>query len=73
VSYFQAISLFKKIYLFIYNFWLRWVFLDLLGLFSSCSKWGLLFDAVRRLLIAVAALVLEHALWSSLRSWGTWA
>ena len=30
--------------------------------FSSCSKWGLLFIAVRRLLIAVASLVAEHGL-----------
>ena len=30
--------------------------------FSSCSKWGLLFVAVRWLLIAVASLVAEHRL-----------
>ena len=30
--------------------------------FSSCSEWGLLFVAVRRLLIAVAPLVAEHGL-----------
>ena len=28
--------------------------------FSSCSEWGLLFVAVRGLLIAVASLVVEH-------------
>ena len=28
--------------------------------FSSCSKQGLLFTAVRRLLIAVASVVVEH-------------
>ena len=33
--------------------------------FSSCSEWGLLFDGVHRLLIAVASLV-EQTL-------GTWA
>ena len=30
------------------------------GLFSSCSKWGLLFVAVRKLLIAAASFVAEH-------------
>ena len=30
--------------------------------FSSCSEWGLLFTAVRGLLIAVASLVAEHGL-----------
>ena len=30
--------------------------------FSSCGEWGLLFIAVRGLLIAVASLVVEHGL-----------
>ena len=30
--------------------------------FSSCGKWGLLFVAVRGLLIAMASLVAEHGL-----------
>ena len=30
--------------------------------FSSCSEWGLLFVAVRGLLILVASLVVEHGL-----------
>ena len=30
--------------------------------FSSCGKWGLLFVAVRGLLIAVVSLVPEHGL-----------
>ena len=30
--------------------------------FSSCSEWGLLFVAVRELLIVVASLVSEHGL-----------
>ena len=30
--------------------------------FSSCSEWGLLFVAVRGLLIVVASLVAEHGL-----------
>ena len=53
---------FFKINLFIY------LFLAVLGLcccvqaFSSCSERGLLFVAVRRLLIAVASLVAEHRL-----------
>ena len=54
---------FNLFYLFIYLFiWL------LLGLrccaraFSSCSKQGLLFVAVLRLLIVVASLVVEHGL-----------
>ena len=43
-------------------------FLAVLGLhccmwaFSSCSEQGVLFVAVRRLLIAVASLVAEHGL-----------
>ena len=53
---------FLKINLFVY------LFLAALGLrcctqaFSSCSQRGLLFVAVRRLLIAVASLVVEHRL-----------
>ena len=45
-----------------------YLFLVALGLrccvraFSSCSKGGLLFDAVRGLLIVVASLVAEHGL-----------
>ena len=44
------------------------LFLAALGLgccawaFSSCGEWGLLFVAVRGLLIAVASLVTEHGL-----------
>ena len=44
------------------------LFLAALGLcycaqaFSSCGKWGLLFVAAHRLLIAVASLVAEHGL-----------
>ena len=44
--------------LFIY-FWLRWVFVAMRA-FSSCSEQGLLFIAVRGLLIATASLVAEH-------------
>ena len=49
------------IYLFIY-FGLCWVFVAAHGFFSSCGEWGLLFVAVRRLLIAVASLVGDHGL-----------
>ena len=48
------------IYLCIY-FWLHWVFTAVRA-FSSCSKRGLLFVVVRRLLIAVTSLVAEHGL-----------
>ena len=43
-------------------FWLCWVFIAACGLFSSCGERGLLFVAVRGLLIAVASLVAEHGL-----------
>ena len=52
----------RSVYLFIY------LFLAALGLrchvraFSSCGEQGLLFVAVRGLLIAVASLVVEHRL-----------
>ena len=49
------------IYLFV-CFWLRWVFVAAHGLFSSCGERGLLFVAVRGLLIVVASLVVEHRL-----------
>ena len=45
---------FKLINLFI--FWLRWVFVAARGFSSSCGEQGLLFVAVRGLLIAVASL-----------------
>ena len=49
------------IYLFIY-FWLRWVFVAAHGLSLVAVSGGLLFAAVRRLLVAVASLVAEHGL-----------
>ena len=58
---------YQSIYLFIY-YKLIYLFLAALGLcccawaFSSCGEWGLLFVAVRGLLIAVAFLVVEHEL-----------
>ena len=48
----------KKIFIY---FWLRWVFVAARA-FSSCGEQGLLFIAVRGLLIAVASLVVEHGL-----------
>ena len=59
--YFSFFLFFLNIYLFI-------LFLAALGLrcctraFSSCGEWGLLFVAVRELLIAVASLAAEHGL-----------
>ena len=48
------------IYLFIY-LWLCWVFIAAQA-FSSCGERGLLFIVVRRLLIVVVSLVVEHGL-----------
>ena len=39
--------------------WLCWVFRCCVRAFSSCGEWGLLFVAVRRLLIAVVSLVAQ--------------
>ena len=50
------------IYLFIY-FWLRWVFVAACRLSLVAASGGLLFVAVRGLLIEVASLVAEHGLW----------
>ena len=47
----QFQSPFSFIYFFIFIFWLCWVFVAARGLFSSCSKQGLLSVVVRRLLI----------------------
>ena len=52
---------YKFIYLFIY-FWPCWVFIAAHGLSFSCGKRGLLFVAVRGLLIVMASLVAEHGL-----------
>ena len=46
---------------------LRWVFVAVRGLFSSCGERGLLFVVVRGLLIAVASLV------AGARALGAWA
>ena len=51
----------NKFILFIY-FWLHWVFVAVRGLSLVAASRGLLFVAVRRLLIAVASLVVEHRL-----------
>ena len=60
----------KKASIFFFNFIFLFfiLFLAVLGLhccaraFSSCGERGLLFVAVRRLLIAVASLIVEHGL-----------
>ena len=66
---FFVFCFFKFYYLFIYlKILFIYLFLAALGppccarAFSSCSEWGLLFVAVRRLLIVVASLVVEHRL-----------
>ena len=43
---------------------LHWVFVAVHRLSSSCGERGLLFVAVRGLLIAVASLVAEHGLYA---------
>ena len=55
-------ALAEIIYFILFYFWLHWVFVAVYGLFSSCSEQGLLFVAVRSLLIVVASLVAEHRL-----------
>ena len=47
---------------FIYIFWAVLGLRCCVRAFSSCVEWGLLFIAVRGLLIAVASLVAEHGL-----------
>ena len=62
-----SLFFFLKNWLFII-FYFIYLFLAMLCLcccvraFSSCGEWGLLFIAVRVLLIAVASLVVEHGL-----------
>ena len=56
-----VVFFFNFIYLFIY-FWLYWVFVSVLGLFSSGGKRGPLFIAVRGPLTIAASLVAEHRL-----------
>ena len=52
---------FKRKFIYFIYFWLHWVFVAVRGP-SSCGEWGLLFVVVRRLLLAVASLVLKHGL-----------
>ena len=54
MSSFFYISLF---YFILFYFWLRWVFVAARGFFSCFGEQGLLFVAVRGLLIVVASLV----------------
>ena len=53
---------FLILFFFFFLICLRWVFVAVRGLFSSCGERGLLFVAVHGLLIAVASLVVEHGL-----------
>ena len=50
------------VFCFIYLFLAALVLCCCAPAFSSCNEWGLLFVAVRGLLIAVASLVAEHGL-----------
>ena len=54
--------LFSVVFVWFFFFWVHWVLIAACRLFSSCGEWGLLFVAVRGLLIAVASLVAEHGL-----------
>ena len=64
----RSLVLFFNLFIFIFKTYLFYLFLAALGLrccaqaFSSCIELGLLFVAVRGLLIAVASLVAEHGL-----------
>ena len=55
-------NLFYYFILFIYCSWIHWVFVAARGLFSGCGERGLLFVAVRGLLIMVPSFVAEHEL-----------
>ena len=56
------VSIQSSAFLLFSYFCLCWVFCAVLDLSYSCGKWGLLFIAVHRLLIAVVSLVGEHGL-----------
>ena len=64
----SSIPLYKEVLLLLFSILFIYLFLVALGLrccmlaFSSCIKRGLLFVAVRGLLIVVASLVAEHGL-----------
>ena len=70
--YFTCICSDVPITLNFFYFFLNFIYLFLVALglrcrtraFSSCGERGLLFVAVRRLLIAVASLVAEHGLYA---------
>ena len=53
---------FLNLFILFINFWLRWVFIAARGLSLVGGERGLLFVVVRRLLIAVASLVVERGL-----------
>ena len=65
ISYLLIYFIYSSLYVFFLLIYLFWAALGLhccVWAFSSCGEWGLLFVAVRRLLIAVASLVAEHGL-----------
>ena len=82
-TYFMAsysrIRVHKLAFFFFFPNLFIYLFLAALGLsccaraFSSCGKWGLLFVAVRRLLIKVASLVVEQGSRLVGFSCGMWA
>ena len=51
-----------NVFIYLFHFWLRLVFIVAHGFFLVEARWGLLFIAVRGLLIAVVSLVAEHGL-----------
>ena len=61
----ESVSL-RPFFFFFFNLftylWLRWGLRCCAQAFSSCGEWGLLFVAVRGLLVALASLVVEHGL-----------
>ena len=59
---FYFLFLFLFIYLLFIYLWLCWVFVAAHRFLSSCGEQGLIFVAVRGLLIAVASLVAEHGI-----------
>ena len=80
VVHISVFTFFLKIYKYAFHYGLSCLFFSVCALssllhrlFSSCSKWGLLFVAVHELLIAMTYLVAEHSSRAcSLPSCDTW-
>ena len=60
--YILHFGLYFILFIYLIYSWLRWAFIAARGLSLVASSGGLLFVAVRGLLIAVASLVVEHGL-----------